>query len=207
MLEPKRNLSGPAWRSSTCVGSTASREAGAIRAVTSIRLFDHLESKLGLYERWRKEYTARILAAKADIMTRDSLHKLLRQKSKPLLRASSTGQALARATFVRYCRSDPKDSWGAWRYFPRGSFERDWRRQWPSSAALRSSPRRTPSPDRVEGPSPGNPLAEGGKHRQYSAPRLREHRRGSSSGSLAHDDLEALRKVCSAEPEATGRED
>ncbi|MFY9970660.1 MAG: HepT-like ribonuclease domain-containing protein [Roseiarcus sp.] len=24
---------------------------------------------------------------------------------------------------------------------------------------------------------------------------------------LAHDDLEALRKVCSAEPEATGRED
>jgi uncharacterized protein len=39
------------------------------------------KDRLGLYELVDvKEYTTGILGAKADIMTRDSLHKMLRQK-------------------------------------------------------------------------------------------------------------------------------
>jgi predicted nucleotidyltransferase len=42
--------------------------------------FDYEKGKLGLFELMDvKEYAARILGRKTDIMTRDSLHKMLRQ--------------------------------------------------------------------------------------------------------------------------------
>jgi uncharacterized protein len=59
-------------------GSTARGEAGDNSDVDLF--FDYPKGKLGLYELMDvKEYTASILGAKADIMTRDSLHKMLRQ--------------------------------------------------------------------------------------------------------------------------------
>ena len=43
--------------------------------------FDYEKGKLGLFELMDvKEYAAGILGRKADIMTRDSLHKVLREK-------------------------------------------------------------------------------------------------------------------------------
>ncbi len=43
--------------------------------------FDYEKGKLGLFELMDvKEYTAAILGRKADVMTRDSLHKTLRQQ-------------------------------------------------------------------------------------------------------------------------------
>ena len=43
--------------------------------------FDYEKGKLGLYELMDvKEYAAHILGQKADIMTRDSLHKALRRE-------------------------------------------------------------------------------------------------------------------------------
>jgi uncharacterized protein len=43
--------------------------------------FDYEKGKLGLFELMDvKAFTARILGRKADIMTRDSLHKMLRQQ-------------------------------------------------------------------------------------------------------------------------------
>ena len=43
--------------------------------------FDYKKGKLGLFELMDvKEYAARILGRKTDIMTRDSLHKMLRRK-------------------------------------------------------------------------------------------------------------------------------
>ncbi len=45
--------------------------------------FDHPEGSLGLYELMDvKEATARILGQKADIMTRRSLHRVLRENIK-----------------------------------------------------------------------------------------------------------------------------
>jgi predicted nucleotidyltransferase len=59
-------------------GSTARGEATNDSDVDLF--FDYEKGKLGLYELMDvKEYTARILGRKADIMTRDSLHKMLRQ--------------------------------------------------------------------------------------------------------------------------------
>ena len=59
-------------------GSTARGEA---RDDSDVDLFfDHEKGKLGLFELMDvKEYAARILGRKTDIMTRDSLHKMLRQ--------------------------------------------------------------------------------------------------------------------------------
>lgn len=60
-------------------GSTARGEA---REDSDVDLFfDYEKGKLGLFELMDvKEAAARILGHKADIMTRDSLHKTLRQR-------------------------------------------------------------------------------------------------------------------------------
>jgi hypothetical protein len=58
-------------------GSTARGEAGDDSDVDLF--FDYERGKLGLYELMDvKDYAARILGRKTDIMTRDSLHKMLR---------------------------------------------------------------------------------------------------------------------------------
>jgi hypothetical protein len=58
-------------------GSTARGEAGEDSDVDLF--FDYERGKLGLFELMDvKEQTSRILGGKADIMTRDSLHKVLR---------------------------------------------------------------------------------------------------------------------------------
>ena len=60
-------------------GSTARDEAGDDSDVDLF--FDYEKGKLGLFELMDvKEYAAGILGRKADIMTRDSLHKVLREK-------------------------------------------------------------------------------------------------------------------------------
>jgi uncharacterized protein len=60
-------------------GSTARDEA---REDSDVDLFfDYERGKLGLFELMDvKEETSRILGCKADIMTRDSLHKVLRSR-------------------------------------------------------------------------------------------------------------------------------
>ena len=60
-------------------GSTARDEA---REDSDVDLFfDYERGKLGLFELMHvKEETSRILGRKADIMTRDSLHKVLRSR-------------------------------------------------------------------------------------------------------------------------------
>ena len=60
-------------------GSTARDEA---REDSDVDLFfDYERGKLGLFELMDvKEQTSRILGRKADIMTRDSLHKVLRSR-------------------------------------------------------------------------------------------------------------------------------
>jgi predicted nucleotidyltransferase len=59
-------------------GSTARGEASNASDVDLF--FDYQKGKLGVYELMEvKEYTASILGRKADIMTRDSLHKALRE--------------------------------------------------------------------------------------------------------------------------------
>ena len=60
-------------------GSTARGEA---REDSDVDLFfDYEKGKLGLFELMAvKEQTSRILGRKADIMTRDSLHKVLRAR-------------------------------------------------------------------------------------------------------------------------------
>ena len=58
-------------------GSTARGEADEDSDVDLF--FDHEKGKLGLFELMDvKEYAANILGRKADIMTRDSLHKTSR---------------------------------------------------------------------------------------------------------------------------------
>jgi len=60
-------------------GSTARDEAHEDSDVDLF--FDYERGKLGLYELMDvKEQTSRILGRKADIMTRDSLHKVLRSR-------------------------------------------------------------------------------------------------------------------------------
>ena len=60
-------------------GSTARGEANEDSDVDLF--FDYEKGKLGLFELMDvKEYAASILGRKADIMTRDSLHKTLRQQ-------------------------------------------------------------------------------------------------------------------------------
>jgi uncharacterized protein len=59
-------------------GSTVRDEAGADSDVDLF--FDHPEGSLGLYELMDvKDAAARILGCKADIMTRRSLHRVLRK--------------------------------------------------------------------------------------------------------------------------------
>ena len=55
---------------------------GAAREDSDVDLFfDYEEGKLGLFQLMDiKEHTSRILGCKADIMTRDSLHKVLRRR-------------------------------------------------------------------------------------------------------------------------------
>ena len=58
-------------------GSTARGDAGDKSDVDLF--FDYAKGKFGLYELMDvKEFTAAILDARADIMSRDSLHKMLR---------------------------------------------------------------------------------------------------------------------------------
>jgi uncharacterized protein len=60
-------------------GSTARGEAGEDSDVDLF--FDYEKGKLGLFELMDvKEQTSRILGRKADIMTRDSLHKVVRAR-------------------------------------------------------------------------------------------------------------------------------
>jgi uncharacterized protein len=60
-------------------GSTARGEASEDSDVDLF--FDYERGKLGLFELMDvKEQTSRILGRKADIMTRDSLHKVLRSR-------------------------------------------------------------------------------------------------------------------------------
>ena len=59
-------------------GSTARGEANHDSDVDLF--FDYQRGKLGVFELMDvKEYAARILGRRTDIMTRDSLHKILRQ--------------------------------------------------------------------------------------------------------------------------------
>ena len=60
-------------------GSTAREEA---REGSDVDLFfDYEKGKLGLFELMDvKEYTSGILGCKADIMTRDSIHRVLREE-------------------------------------------------------------------------------------------------------------------------------
>ena len=60
-------------------GSTAREEA---REGSDVDLFfDYDKGKLGLFQLMDvKEYTSGILGCKADIMTRDSIHRVLREK-------------------------------------------------------------------------------------------------------------------------------
>ena len=60
-------------------GSTAREEA---REGSDVDLFfDYDKGKLGLFELMDvKEYTSGILGCKADIMTRDSIHRVLREE-------------------------------------------------------------------------------------------------------------------------------
>ena len=60
-------------------GSTAREEA---REGSDVDLFfDYDKGKLGLFQLMDvKEYTSRILGCKADIMTRDSIHRVLRDE-------------------------------------------------------------------------------------------------------------------------------
>ena len=61
------------------LGSTARGEAGEDSDVDLF--FDYEKGKFGLFELMDvKEQTSRILGRKADIMTRDSLHKVLRAR-------------------------------------------------------------------------------------------------------------------------------
>ena len=64
--------------------STCSARSRAVRPTTIPTLtffFDYEKGKLGLFELMDvKEYAAGILGRKTDIMTRDSLHKMLREK-------------------------------------------------------------------------------------------------------------------------------
>ena len=58
-------------------GSTARGEAGDDSDVDLF--FDYQKGRLGLFERMDvKDYAAGLLGRKTDIMTRDSLHKMLR---------------------------------------------------------------------------------------------------------------------------------
>nr|WP_299506537.1 nucleotidyltransferase domain-containing protein [uncultured Rhizobium sp.] len=60
-------------------GSTARGEAGEASDVDLF--FDYEKGKLGLFELMDvKDYAARVLGWKADIMTRDSLHRILRSQ-------------------------------------------------------------------------------------------------------------------------------
>ena len=64
-------------RRAALFGSTARGEAGDDSDVDLF--FDYQKGKLGLFELMDvKEYAAGILGRKTDIMTRDSLHKMLR---------------------------------------------------------------------------------------------------------------------------------
>jgi hypothetical protein len=59
-------------------GSTARGEASDASDVDLF--FDYQKGKLGVYELMDvKEYAARILGGKTEIMTRDSLHKMMRE--------------------------------------------------------------------------------------------------------------------------------
>lgn len=60
-------------------GSTVRGKAGDKSDVDLF--FDHAKGKLGLFKLTDvKEYATRILGRKADIMTRDSLHRILRSQ-------------------------------------------------------------------------------------------------------------------------------
>jgi predicted nucleotidyltransferase len=66
------------WGNCIC----SDRRRAARRDDSDVDLFfDYEKGKLGLYElRDLKEQASRILGRKADIMTRDSLHKVLRSR-------------------------------------------------------------------------------------------------------------------------------
>ena len=69
--------------------------------------FDYEKGKLGLFELMDvKEYAAGILGRKADIMTRDSLHKILREKMNQRRSACFNGGPIARSSFDRHRRGD-----------------------------------------------------------------------------------------------------
>ena len=62
-----------------CICSDRRRGAKRATIPTSTCFFDYQKGKLGLFELMDvKEYAAGILGRKTDIMTRDSLHKMLR---------------------------------------------------------------------------------------------------------------------------------
>jgi predicted nucleotidyltransferase len=77
-------------------GSTARDEAHHNSDVDLF--FDYQKGKLGVFELMDvKEYAARILGRKTDIMTRDSLHKTLRQSIEATAAACFSERALAHA--------------------------------------------------------------------------------------------------------------
>src|SRR5438270_9156856 len=86
-------------------GSTARGEA---REDSDVDLFfDYEKGKLGLYELMDvKEETSRILGRKADIMTRDSLHKVCGRGSKHRPCKCSDGRVVSRSPAYRYPRCD-----------------------------------------------------------------------------------------------------
>jgi uncharacterized protein len=96
-------------------GSTARGEA---REDSDIDLFfDYEKGKLGLFELMDvKEYAASILGRKADIMTRDSLHKTLRQQIEENAVRGSSGCAFAHSPPDGHHRGDRTHSCRVGRY-------------------------------------------------------------------------------------------
>jgi predicted nucleotidyltransferase len=91
-------------------GSTARGEANDDSDVDLF--FDYQKGKLGVYELMDvKQYAAGILGRKTDIVTRDSLHKTLREAIEATAVRVFSGRALAHPPFDGHHRGDRTRQW------------------------------------------------------------------------------------------------